>query len=108
MTITSHHRLPAQPTRPAGTDAAALRAGVYQEFLYGVGAAPGLDLGRALRYTKDGGVFRQEFELGLTLANAGDVPVEVVLDRAYDDAEGARRTRLTLFPHCAEVLRLPA
>lgn len=107
MSITSHHRLPGP--RPAATVAPPsgdeLRQAAYQEFLYGAGVVPGLDLGRPVRYSKEGGVFRQQFERGLALANTGDAPVEVVLDRAYDDADGTRRTRVTLPARSAEVLR---
>src|SRR5205085_12423076 len=108
MSITDHHRVPApRPVRPVHTRnsrADVLRAATYQGFLYGFGAAPGVDLGAPVRYLRVGEVYRQEFERGVTLANSGDAPVAVDLGRPHLDAAGARRTRLTLPPRSAEVL----
>lgn len=103
VTVTSGS-LPAPRPSFVPSPADALRRAAYQEFLYGIGA-PGAGLGRPLRYSKAGGVFRQEFERGLTLANATDAAVEVALERAYVDADGVRRARVTLAPRSAEVLR---
>jgi hypothetical protein len=82
----------------------AVHAAVYGEFLYGIGAAPGLDLGAPVHYRRDGDVFRHEFERGVTFANVGTAPAEITLDPAYRDLTGARRDRMVLAPHTAAVL----
>lgn len=82
---------------------------VYAEFLYGIGSAPGVDLGRPLSYTKTGTVYRQDFERGLTFANVGDQASDVNLERPYFDLAQALRTSLTVPAHSAVVLlRNPA
>lgn len=55
---------------------------LYTAFLYGHGApAPddawGTDLGRPLEYSRQGTVYRQEFERGVALANIGSRPARV-------------------------------
>jgi hypothetical protein len=81
----------------------------YLEFLYGFGAAPGVDLGSPKVYSKvDAGpgktVYRQEFERGMTIANLGEETAEIVLDRPYRTLANAVVTKLTLPGHSAEVL----
>jgi hypothetical protein len=98
--------IPSQRTgRPSGS---ALHTAIYLEFLYGYGAAPGLDLGAPVEYTKvptaAGAVYRQTFERGLTIANLGDEATEVELERPYYDLSNTRRTAVVLAPHSAEVL----
>jgi hypothetical protein len=107
MTVTDTRTvIPSQRTaRPSGT---ALQTAIYLEFLYGYGAAPGLDLGAPVEYTKvatpSGSVYRQTFERGVTIANLGDEATEVALERPYYDLSNTARTSLVLPPHSAEVL----
>lgn len=86
----------------------ALRVAVYLEFLYGFGAAPGIDLGRPLNYgrvpTEKGTVYRQEFERGVTIANIGDDAADVTLESALYDLANVKRTSIHLPGHSAEVL----
>lgn len=84
-------------------------ARVYAAFFDGYGGpspsdAWGIDLGVPIRYTKDGTVFRQEFECGLTLANIGDADVLVLLGRTYRDFDGVVRTSVTVPARGAAVL----
>lgn len=86
----------------------ALRVAVYLEFLYGFGAAPGIDLGAPQTYsrvqTANGIVYRQDFERGVTLANlSGDV-VELTLEPPLYDLANKKRTTVRLPGHSAEVL----
>ncbi len=83
----------------------ALQAATYLEFLYGYGAAPGLDLGSPVKYSKVGAsVYRQTFERGLTVANLGDEAAEVVLEHPYYALDGTVLDSVTLAPHSAKVL----
>ena len=98
---------PSPSPTPTPTPAPAVedvRVGTYAEFLYGRGDAPGLDLGAAQHYTRTGAVYRQQFERGATLANVGDVPVEVDLGGTYLDLDMVARRRVVLAPRSAEVL----
>ncbi len=84
-------------------------ARVYAAFFDGYGGpspcdAWGIDLGAPVRYTKDGTVFRQEFERGLTLANIGDADVLVLLGRTYRDPDGVVRASVTVPARGAAVL----
>ncbi len=81
-----------------------LRAAVYAEFQYGRGDAPGLDLGRALQYSRTGTVYRQEFEHGVTLANIGDEPVDFPLGRGYLDLDYVLCRYVVIPPRSAQVL----
>jgi hypothetical protein len=84
------------------------RVAVYLEFLYGFGAAPGIDLGAPLAYsrigTANGTVYRQEFERGVTIANIGNEAVEVALDPPLYDLRNAKQASIHLPGHSAEVL----
>jgi hypothetical protein len=86
----------------------ALRVAVYLEFLYGFGAAPGIDLGAPKSYsrisTADSPVYRQDFERGATIANVGDSAVEVSLEPPLYDLSNVKRTSIRLPAHSAEVL----
>jgi hypothetical protein len=106
MTIgLTHTPLPGpRPAKPTTPSPEALREAVYREFVYGIGEAPGIDLGRPVAYTRAGGVYRQRFERGLTLANIGSCPVEVDLDGGYRDLDGEPCARVTLAPRSATVL----
>ena len=88
----------------AKTPADELRAATYAEFLYGRGEVPGLDLGLPTSYTREGTVYRQEFERGLTLANVGSEPVDVSLGRGYLDLGYVLRRYVVLPPHSAQIL----
>jgi hypothetical protein len=81
-----------------------LRAAVYAEFLYGYGAAPGLDLGRPIAYTRSGSIYRQEFEHGITLANVGEENVDVYVGAGYLDLDHVLSRYVLLPPHSAQVL----
>ena len=86
----------------------ALRVAVYLEFLYGFGAAPGIDLGSPKAYsrinTAGGTVYRQDFERGATIANVGDNAVDLALEPPLYDLSNAKRTSIHLPAHSAEVL----
>jgi len=85
--------------------ASSLRQATYTGFLYGVGEPP-IDLGRPRKYLKrDDHVFQQIFERGLTVANTGDVPVEVPLEGCFVGADGEVRAVVNLPPKSAEVLQ---
>jgi len=86
----------------------ALRAATYIEFLLGHGEAPGVDLGNPLQFDREGRVYSQRFTRGLTLANVGDEPCEVTLDRPYYDLAGYLRTSVVLPAGSADVLRIDA
>lgn len=97
------------PHRPAAPSAGdALRAAVYAEFLYGFGAAPGLDLGAPTAYsrirTASGTVYRQDFQRGVTFANVGASGVELDLDPPLYGLDGAPRDSLHLPARGAEIL----
>jgi len=86
-----------------------MQTATYLEFLYGFGAAPGVDLGAPKVYSKvDAGggsaVYRQEFERGLTIANLGSETVEIPLHRPYHTLYDTVVTSVTLPSHSAEVL----
>jgi hypothetical protein len=110
MTATTTHRIPAPRTaRPTvHLSGAALKTAIYLEFLYGYGAAPGLDLGSPIEYgkvsTEAGSVYRQSFQRGLTVANLGDEATELVLEHPYYDLSNTLRTSVVLPAHSAEVL----
>lgn len=111
MTATTTHRIPAPRTthgRPVHPSDGALQTAVYLEFLYGYGAAPGLDLGAPVAYgkvpTETGSVYRQTFQRGLTVANLGDEATELVLEHPYYDLSNNLRTTVVLAAHAAEVL----
>lgn len=92
-------------------EASRVRGAVYAAFLQGYGGpAPSqdwaVDLGRPTRYTKQGTVYRQQFERGVTLANTGDTPTRVDLGGSYRDLEGIVRAVVTLPPHAADILAL--
>lgn len=105
MTIATTTFIPTQRVRPSTET---LQTAIYLEFLYGYGAAPGLDLGAPVQYTKvptnAGSVYRQTFERGLTVANLGDDAAEIVLERPYYDLANNPRTSIVLAAHSAEVL----
>lgn len=110
MSLTqSHHAGTAYERPDAALSGEALRIAVYLEFLYGFGAAPGVDLGAPKAYsrvlTTEGSVYRQDFEHGVTIANIGDDAVDVILDPPLYDLDNTKRTSLRLPGHSAEVLR---
>jgi hypothetical protein len=86
----------------------ALRVAVYLEFLYGFGAAPGVDLGHPKTYrrvdTPTGAVYRQDFERGVTIANVGDEDVSVPLDPPLYELSNTKRASIHLPAHSAEIL----
>jgi hypothetical protein len=86
-----------------------LHTAAYFDFLYGFGAGPGIDLGAPVAYgrapSSKGFVWRQTWEHGVTVANLGDEPDEIVLDHPYYDLDNVLRTRVTLPGHSVEVLR---
>ena len=85
-----------------------VRTSVYAAFLHGYGspadAGRGPDLGQPVQFVRDGDVYRQRFGRGLTLANVGNQPVRVRLDRPYRDLEGVLRTEIVLPPRTGDVL----
>lgn len=86
-----------------------LETAIYLEFLYGYGAAPGVDLGCAKGYSKvdtgrPGNVYRQDFQRGLTIANLGAEAVRVDLGRPYRNRCEDVVTSVILPGHSAEVL----
>jgi hypothetical protein len=87
---------------------AEVRAAVYAAFLHGIGDPSvggwGPDLGRPLFFERDGNVYRQRFERGLTLANVGDRALRVRLDRPYRDLHGVLRTEIVLPGRSGDVL----
>ena len=88
-------------------NSAELHTAAYFEFLYGFGAAPGIDLGKPVEYgqapSRSGLVWRQVWEHGVSVANLGDSAEEIVLDHPYYDLDNVLRTRLTLPANSAEV-----
>jgi hypothetical protein len=83
-----------------------VRAGTYAEFLYGYGAAPGVDLGHPRAFSSPApGVHQQLFERGLTVVNTTALPVLVRLSQPRVDLDDTLRTAVVLRPHSAEVLR---
>jgi hypothetical protein len=104
------------PGRPLAPEVRALPVGdaletaIYLEFLHGYGAAPGVDLGLPKAYAKvdtgaGGGVYRQDFERGITIANLGAETVEIVLERPYYTLTDTAVTTIALPAHSAKVLR---
>lgn len=85
-----------------------VRTSVYAAFLHGYGCPAdggwGPDLGEPVQFLRDGNVYRQRFARGLTLANVGDQPVRVRLDRPYRDLDGVLRTEIVLPPRSGDVL----
>ena len=81
-----------------------LRRQTYLGFLYSYGESPCLDLGAPLDFTRTGTLYRQDFARGVTLANVGDEPVEVALDRGYLDLGYALCRSVTVPPRSAEIL----
>jgi hypothetical protein len=109
MSLTQiHQENPAHPHSRVDLTGEALRIAVYLEFLYGFGAAPGIDLGAPKAYsrvpTAAGIVYRQDFERGVTLANIGDEPVDLVLESPLFDLDNASRRSVHLDAQSAEVL----
>jgi hypothetical protein len=87
---------------------AQVRTSVYAAFLHGYGCPSdggwGPDLGQPVHFAREGNVYRQRFARGLTLANVGNDPVRVRLDRPYHDLDGVLRTDIVLPPRSGDVL----
>lgn len=93
---------------PVTLSAAQFEVGAYFEFLYGWGAAPGVDLGAVGAYSKvptqTGAVYRQEFERGISLGNLGSEPAVVQLGHRYLDLTGKVHTSVTIPARAVKVL----
>jgi len=116
MSTLTQHRVHIPSARTASTAGHTERptrdwvqTATYLEFVYGFGAAPGVDLGLPKVYSKveagpSTAVYRQEFERGLTIANLGGETAEILLDRPYHTLYDTVVTSVTLPAYSAEVL----